>query len=223
MSTADLFIRVVRATPVAREQDHLRILVDNNPKIPDRTEALRSGDTAPAREALCETARNLERAGAELIGIPCNTAHAFLADIRSSVAVPVIDMVDEAASRARERFGERTVVGLLATDGTLAADLYGVALERHGLVAAEPGAEAQAIVMGVIDEVKVRDVSEGCMERLTKVVEDLSERGATCLIAGCTEISLVLSHHAPGLPWLDPLQALADALVTEATGRSPYG
>ncbi len=221
MSTADLFVKVVRATPVTREQDHLHILVDNNPKIPDRTEALRSGDTAPTRDALCETARNLERAGAELIGIPCNTAHAFLADIRASVTVPVTDMVDEAATRARARFGERAAVGLLATDGTLAAGLYRDALERHGLIAAEPGSDAQAIVMGVIDEVKIRHVSGGCAEKLEKAVEDLSGRGATCLIAGCTEISLVLSHHAPALPWLDPLQALADALVTEATGRPP--
>lgn len=221
MSTADLFVRVVRATPVTREQDHLRILVDNNPKIPDRTEALRSGDTALVRAALCETARNLEQAGAELIGIPCNTAHAFLADIRTSVTVPVIDMVDEAAKQARERFGERSAVGLLATDGTLTAGLYRDALERHGLISAEPGADAQAIVMDVIDKVKVRHVSEGSRERIERVVEDLSGQGATCLIAGCTEISLVLAQGAPGLPWLDPLHALAEALVTEATGEPP--
>lgn len=220
MSTVDLFARVVRATPVETEEDHLRILIDNNPKIPNRTRALLSGDTAPARDALCETARNLERAGAELIGIPCNTAHAFLSDIRASVAVPVLDMVDEAARGAREQFGERAMVGLLATDGTLGARLYADALERHGLVAAEPDPEGQATVMDVIDEVKVRDVSEGCAERLEPVIETLSEQGAAGLIAGCTEISLVLARHSPRLPWLDPLQALAEALVSGALAGS---
>lgn len=221
MSTADLFVRVVRATPVAREQDHLRIVVDSNPKIPDRTEALRSGDTAPAVEALRETARNLERAGAELIGIPCNTAHAFLSEIRASVTVPVLDMVDEAARRARDLFGERTVVGLLATDGTLETGLYHDALDRRGLEAVAPRPETQANVMSVIHELKLRDVSPDCMETLEEAIEDLSEQGATALVPGCTEISLVLSRYAPELPWLDPLQALAEALVREATGRPP--
>ena len=221
MSTAELFVRVVRATPVAREQDHLHILVDNNPKIPDRTEALRSGDTAPAVEALRETARNLERSGAELIGIPCNTAHVFLSEIRASVTVPVLDMVDEAARRARELFGERTVVGLLATDGTLETGLYHDALDRRGLVAVAPRPGTQANVMSVIHDVKLRDTLPDCMERLEEAIEDLSEQGATALIPACTEISLVLSRHAPELPWLDPLQVLAEALVREATGRPP--
>jgi aspartate racemase len=204
MSTADLFVRIVRATPVAREQDHLRMLVDNNPKIPDRTEALRCGDTAPAVEALRETARDLERSGAELIGIPCNTAHAFLSEIRASVTVPVLDMVE-----------------LLATDGTLETGLYHDALDRRGLVAVAPRPETQANVMSVIYEMKLRDVSPDCMERLEGPIEDLSGQGATALIPGCTEIALVLSRLAPELPWLDPLQALAEALVREATGRPP--
>lgn len=221
MSTADLFVRVVRGTPVATEQDHLRILIDNNPKIPDRTESLRSGDTAPVREALCDTARNLERAGAELIGIPCNTAHAFLEAIRSSVTVPVLDMVDEAAKGARARFGEGAVIGVLATDGTLATRLYADALERRALAWAEPGPEGQAVVMDVIHAVKVREVSAGCAERLEPVIDELSDRGAAALIAGCTEISLVLARHPPRLAWLDPIQALAAAIVIEATGRPP--
>jgi aspartate racemase len=221
MSTIDLFVRIVRATPVAREQDHLRILIDNNPKVPNRTEALRSGDTTPVRDALCETARNLERAGAELIGMPCNTAHAFLDEIRASVAIPVLDMVDEAAREARELFGERASIGVLATDGTLSTRLYSEALERHGLTAVEPGPEAQRVVMSVIGEVKIGDVSEACAERLAPAVEDLSARGASALIAGCTEISLVLARHLPRLRWLDPLQTLALALVTEATGQPP--
>jgi aspartate racemase len=221
MSTVDLFARIVRATPVGREDDHLRILIDNNPKIPNRTDALLSGEIEPVVEGLCETARNLERAGADVIGIPCNTAHAFLPQIRSSVAVPVLDMVDEAAQEARRLFGERTMVGLLATEGTLSTGLYREALDRYGLVEAAPAPEAQAAVGGVIHEIKRRGVSPGCMEKLTEPIADLTEQGASGLIPGCTEISLVFSSHSPELPWLDPLQTLAEALVTAATNQPP--
>ena len=217
-STAELFLGIVRATPITREQDHLRIIVDNNPKVPDRTEVLESGDTGPAIRELRDTARNLERAGAEVIGIPCNTAHAFLGEIRQSVAVPVLDMIDEAARRARELAGDGAVAGLLATDGTLRTRLYHDALARHRLEAGEPEPASQAAVMAVVYEIKRGELSARSAERLAPAIEDLSKRGASLLLAACTEISLVFTRHPPGLPWLDPLEALARALVREALG-----
>jgi len=222
-STADLFHRIIHSTPVEREQDHLRIIIDNNPKVPNRTEALESGDTASAIAILNETARNLERAGAELIGIPCNTAHAFLTEIRASIRVPVLDMIDETARRARRELGEDTVIGLLATDGSLRTRLHHDALSRHGLSVVTPHGEAQPVVMEVIGTVKIHGVPNNGLEELAPAIDDVAHQGATALIAGCTEISLVLAAHPPELPWLDPLQILAERLVEEATGklRSP--
>ncbi|MFV2072149.1 MAG: aspartate/glutamate racemase family protein [Thermoanaerobaculales bacterium] len=219
-STAELLARIVRGTPVATEQDHLRVIVDSNPKIPDRTLALLSGDTAPVIRALTETARNLERAGAELIGVPCNTAHAFLAEIRAGVGIPVLDMISETADRARQVFGDASVVGLLATDGTHHAGIYRHALVRHGLVPVAPTTQSvQRAVMAALGEVKLRGVSARSDRAMSVAIEDLTNQGATALIAGCTEVSLVLARHPPALPWLDPLQVLADALVREAGGR----
>lgn len=215
-STAALYLKIIRLTPIVREQDHLRIIIDSNPKIPDRTEAIRTGSTGDAISALTETARNLERAGAELIGIPCNTAHAFLTEIRASVDVPVIDMVDEAARRARDVFGEGAAVGLLSTDGVHLSRLYHDALARSGLTAVAPGSEGQAAVMQIIGEVKRTGVSERHGVGLASAIGDLCRLGATGLIAGCTEISLVLSSHPPDLRWLDPLDVLAEALIREA-------
>ena len=187
-STAELLVQITRCTPAVTEQDHLRVIIDSNPKIPNRTDALLSGETGPVIEALAQTALNLERAGAEIIGIPCNTAHAFLADVRAAVSVPVIDMIGETALRAVEIFGEKVTVGLLATDGTLRTRLYHEALEE-------------------------------AYSALAVAVRNLASDGATALIAGCTEVSLVLRRHPPDLPWLDPLQILAEALVREAMGE----
>jgi len=216
-STADLFLKIIRSTPIAREDDHLRVIVDNNPKIPNRTDAILSGDTEPAIAGLCETARNLEGAGAELIGIPCNTAHAFLTEVRDSVSVPVLDMIDETAQHAKEALGPGNSFGILATDGTLRTRLYHDALDRHGLSAAVPGADAQNALMQTIGEVKLAGVCGSSVRLVALAIDDLTRQGVRALIAGCTEVSLVLDEHTPDLTWLDPLQVLAEALVREAT------
>lgn len=218
-STAELLVWITRCTPAATEQDHLRVIIDSNPKIPNRTEALLSGDLRPVIDALAETARDLEGAGAEIIGIPCNTAHAFLTDVRKAVGVPVVDMVEETALRASELFDPNSAVGLLATDGTLRSRLYHEALERHGLNGIGPPTPGvQNAVMDALDTVKLHGVSEDAYLALAIGVRDLVGQGVTALIAGCTEVSLVLSRHQPELPWLDPLQILAEALVREAMG-----
>jgi len=220
-STAELLVRITRCTPAAVEQDHLRVICDSNPKIPNRTDSLLSGETGPIIEALAQTALNLEQAGAGIIGIPCNTAHAFLADVRAAVSVPVLDMIGEAATRALAIYGEGTVVGLVATDGTLRTRLYHDALEGVGLVAMSPSASGiQFAVMDALDSVKLHGPTEDAYGALGAAVRDLTSNGATAVIAACTEVSLVFERHPPDLPWLDPLQVLAEALVREAIGPS---
>ena len=218
-STAELLVRITRCTPAAVEQDHLRVICDSNPKIPNRTDSLLSGETGPIIEALAQTALNLEQAGAGIIGIPCNTAHAFLADVRAAVSVPVLDMIGEAATRALEIYAEGTVVGLVATDGTLRTRLYHDALEGVGLVAMSPSASGiQFAVMDALESVKLHGPTEDAYGALGAAVHNLASEGASAIIAACTEVSLVFERHPPDLPWLDPLQVLAEALVREAIG-----
>jgi aspartate racemase len=218
-STAELLVRITRCTPAAVEQDYLRVICDSNPKIPNRTDSLLSGETGPIIEALAQTALNLEQAGAGVIGIPCNTAHAFLADVRAAVSVPVLDMIGEAATRALAIYGEGTVVGLVATDGTLRTRLYHDALEGVGLVAMSPSATGiQYAVMDALESVKLHGPTEDAYGALGAAVRNLGSEGASAIIAACTEVSLVFERHPPDLPWLDPLQVLAEALVREAIG-----
>jgi aspartate racemase len=216
-STAELLVWITRCTPAAREQDHLRVIIDSNPKIPNRTDALLSGNLDPVIRAMVETAVALERAGAEVIGIPCNTAHAFLSDLRRETKVPIVDMVEETACRARQLFEGDASIGLLATDGTLRSRLYHEALERHGLAGIGPPTPGvQNAIMDALDAVKLHGVSEDAYLALAIGVRELVGQGVTALIAGCTEVSLVFRRHQPQLPWLDPLQILAEALVREA-------
>ncbi|HET6780529.1 MAG TPA: amino acid racemase, partial [bacterium] len=98
-ATLDLFEKILTLTPAAKDQDHLRLIIDNNPKIPDRSPAILGTGEDPT-PALVETARNLERAGADFIVIPCNTAHFFYDAVRRAVSIPVLHIMDEVAASA---------------------------------------------------------------------------------------------------------------------------
>jgi len=218
-STDELLLRITHATPIHVEQEHLRVLIDSNPQIPNRTEALLSGETGPVIKALSETARNLQRSGAEVLGIPCNTAHAFLADAVRAVDVPVVDMIGETAGAARDRFGVGSTVGLLATDGTIRTKLHYDALAGVGVgCQPPPSPDIQRRLMQALDDVKRRGVSADAARSLTAALGDILASGRVAgVISGCTEVSLVLERYPPELPWIDPLQVLAEALVREAT------
>lgn len=121
-ATVDLFKKILRNTSAKTDQEHLRIIIDCNPKIPDRTRAILGGGESPG-EALKETAKNLERAGAGLIIIPCNTAHYWIEDVRKTVKIKVIDMLDETAQEIASKYPRIKRVGLLASKGTVGAGL----------------------------------------------------------------------------------------------------
>ena len=65
-ATLDLYRHIINLTPAVRDQDHIRVLIFSNPKIPDRTEAITAGGTSPVSD-LIESAKLLERSGAGII------------------------------------------------------------------------------------------------------------------------------------------------------------
>ena len=92
-STAELIRRVFLLTKTNVEQDHIHIIADSNPKIPDRTAYLLGKGPSPV-PALQETVKRLTQAGADLLAIPCNTAHIFYDDMQSATSVPILNMIE---------------------------------------------------------------------------------------------------------------------------------
>lgn len=224
-ATADMFIKIIRATPAATDQEHVRVIIDSNADIPDRTAFIegRGGNPIPL---LVETAQNLVRAGAELIVIPCNTAHFFHEQVQEAVAVPVLHMMKEAARAARglvggvRSDGSRSVkVGILATSGTIKTGLYHRALESEGLEAIIPDSEEQRLIMAAIyvDGLKAQK-HDRPRQILTQAAEGLIARGADLIITGCTEFPLVLKPGMVSRPIIDPTQTVAEAAVRMALG-----
>ncbi len=213
-STVRLFERIVDKTPAEREQDHLRILIDNRPQIPDRTAFILGEGPSPI-PMLQESAQLLERWGAELIAIPCNTAHFFWEHIQAVVQIPVLNMIELVAKTVSEVAGGRVL--LLATTGTVRSGLYQRYLPADQLIL--PDEEIQQSVMNIIygpEGVKQRGPLPMHEAQLEMIIQKFNSEQPAAVIAGCTEIELALGETASGLPVIKPLEVLAKEVVSRA-------
>jgi len=219
-ATLDFFEKVLRATPVRRDQEHLRLIIDNNPKIPDRGPAI-LGDGEDPTPALVATARNVEAAGADLIVIPCNTAHYFFQAIQAAVRVPVVHIMQEVAGAASRRFPRIGRVGLLATRATVATGLYQDAFRPLGAAVVVPDQHGQEVIDRLIYAIKAQGVDDALRSAGVAVGRGLNRAGAEAMILGCTELPLVLGEDTLGLPILDSNLILAEVAVRLATSAEP--
>lgn len=214
-ATCDLMEKIVRATDAPDDQHHIRLYVDVNTGIPDRTDALEGRGPSPV-PAIEESMRKLASIGAELLAMPCNTAHCFLNRIALPQGVPFVHMPNETArALAAEHVG---CAAVLATDGTLESGLYTRALEDASVRPLYPTPDQQRLVMSVIyDYVKkgARTAGELPGTDVTQLVADLAARGAERIVLACTELPLAFS--ALGIEGcLDASDVLARAIVRAA-------
>lgn len=216
-ATIDLFYKIVKSTTAEKDQEHLRIIIDNNPKIPDRTAAI-LGDGEEALSALQETASNLEKAGADFIVIPCNTAHYFIPFIKKSVRIPILNMMIETASEIRQRFPQIRKVGLIASLGTYQTEIYDKYFTKYNIEIITPDDKGKSEIMKVIYAVKAGNLSSKIKDKILKIVRQLIAKKAEAVIAGCTEIPLILKEGDTSVPLIDPTQILAKAAVKKARG-----
>ncbi len=217
-ATIDLFTKIVRSTPASRDQDHLRIIIDNNPLIPDRQDAILEGGPSPG-PLLTETARNLEAAGADFIVIPCNTAHYWIGEIRSAVKIPVVDMIEETAGYVARSYPSLRTIGILAATGTVKSGLYQQRLLQVGVRTVSPSDTDQDALMRAIYAVKAGDISKSSAVAI-QIGENLVAAGVEAIIAGCTEIPLIIRAGSLSIPIIDATEVLAKRAVEIARESS---
>lgn len=210
-ATADFMSRVIRATPAQKDQDHLRMLVDNNPHVPNRQEALLRGGEDPG-PTLAAMARGLEAAGADFLVMPCNTAHAFVHAITEAVDIPLVSIIDATVDAC----GDAGMIGVLATDGCIASGVFQEALADSGRVAVLPDDVEMDALMSLIRRIKAGDTDPDVVAGMRAIAEALAVRGAEVIVAGCTEIPLVLDQGMLDVPLVSSTDALARATVAFA-------
>ncbi|HJP73269.1 MAG TPA: amino acid racemase [Pseudonocardiaceae bacterium] len=213
-ATADFMAKLVARTPVSSESDHLPVALWSNPEIPDRTRALIGRGPSPV-PAMADGVRRLLDLGATTIAIPCNTAHAFIDDLRARTHAHFLNMIEAAVAAARSEHPDMRAVGILSTAGTRRTGLYTAACRRAGLIPIElPEIDQARLVNPSISEVKTGADRRAALARIHDATAVLAQLGASAVIAGCTEIPLITGKAAEVLPIVDATDCLARAVIT---------
>ncbi len=217
LATADLFEKIVGHTKAACDQEHLHVVIDSNTNIPDRTAALLHGGADPLPE-LVKSAGRLEKMGADVLIMPCNTAHNYYDGIAAAVSVPVLHMVRLTAQALVERGVKKA--GLLATDGTVRTGIYQKSFAGSGVELLTPDEAGQRAVMEMIYQgVKAGDMAFDA-QPARQAMERLLAAGAEVLILGCTELPLAVKLYGIALPAVDPTLELALEAIRFAGGET---
>ncbi|AJK86371.1 MULTISPECIES: aspartate/glutamate racemase family protein [Lysinibacillus] len=209
---ATMFIgeMIVRRTKAQKDQEHLHTIIDNDTNIPDRTAFILDNTKENPVPVIIEDAKKLASVGADMIAIPCNTAHTFYDEIQEGSPIPVLHMIRETAKRASELGAER--VGILATIGTLTSHMYQDALEEYGITPVVPDNEMRAHVMSIIyDYVKAgKNVTQDDWQPIEDAMLALN---CDRLVLGCTELSIVNRDLKLSNIYIDSLIVLAERAI----------
>jgi len=211
-ATLDFLKNLQAFTPAKGDSDHIRVLADINPKVPDRNTM-----GAAAGMTLAEMAGALAGAGAQVLAMPCNTAHAHADLIQRASGLPLIDLIAEGAKAAKLSGARR--VGVLGTRGALRLYREYLAAQALGMVSLEP--ERQEAFMATIYRIKAGDLSPAVRAEMVGYAHDLVAGGAEAIVAGCTEAPLVMGPGDVKVEFVDPGELLARRCVAVCLGYEP--
>lgn len=209
LATAYFMKITVDMTKADTDQQHIPMIVFNHTTIPDRTEYILDNSKANPVPILQADAKKLQNAGADIIAMPCNTAHNFFEQIQQSVDIPVLHIVKETVEFIAKRDDKCKKIGILATKGTLKSGVYQDFCNQFGLTAVLPNKAVSNMLMDIIyNKIKTgKKVSTG---EFLSIIDDMRESGCDAVILGCTELSVVKSDlNLKRYDIIDSLEVLA--------------
>lgn len=218
-ATADFMNRIIKITPAVDDQDHIRMIVDNHPQIPSRIKALLDGTGEDPTNCLVQIARNLENWGANLIAVPCNTAHYYYEAIQNGVGIPVFNMLALVADLIKENHPHLKKVGFLGSTVVIKTGLYEKQMGQHAISMVYPESVQQDQVMATIRKIKTGQYSDAELQPIAAAATELIQSGAETLIIGCTELSATCHILPRAIRYYDASQVLAEAVVKEIKGN----
>lgn len=212
LATVDFLQKLIEETPARRDQEHVPVIAYSVPQMPERPPAITGSSASPLPQML-DGIHTLKRAGATTIAIACNTAHYWYEALAAQGGLPILHIADAACAALGEPAPQR--VGLIATDGTIAAGFYQSRLRARGIECLLCDERDQrTLVLPAIEHVKRNQLGEA-HELAARAAQHLLERGAQSIIMGCTEIPLAIEFASCPVTarCVDATRALAQACV----------
>lgn len=219
-ATVDFMAKVVALTDSGRDQDHVHMIVDQDPTIPNRQAAIDGGidDVTPRLAAM---ASRLENAGADFLVMVCNTAHVFLDGVRAETSIPFISIIEETIAEVDRVRPNAQAVGIMATNSCIDTGIYQDEVIRSGREAIVPAKAGRTELMRLINAIKAGDKSAGVAAGMEAIAQALVDDGAEVIVAGCTEIPIVFDGTDFAVPVIASTYVLANRTLVLARGIEP--
>jgi len=217
-ATCYFYKLIISRTKAEKDQDHIPTIIYSNPRIPPRTEAILKKGPSPA-PLLKEGLKRLFKAGADFIVIPCITAHYFLPEITSKQKFPLLSLLEESLTWTKDNLPQIKKAGLISSSGTLESKLFHEAFRKGAIEVIEPTHNEQQLVMEAIfgkKGIKAGFTAGKPRRIIIDICQKLIERGAEAIIAGCTEVPLVLKKKSISVPLIEPMRIAAEASIIKA-------
>ncbi|WP_223425386.1 cysteate racemase [Tateyamaria pelophila] len=216
-ATIELMKRVHAATDAEGDQDHVPMFVDMNPQVPSRIRHVIEKDGPDPGPVLAEMAARLEQAGADVLAMPCNTAHLYAPQIEKNVGIALLNMPKLACEQAAQGMKQGAVVGILASPATNSTGLFKDFLSAGGVRSIYP--ENETKILAAIQSIKKSGPRQTDIDCLNSEAAALVQRGAERVIIGCSEFSLVSTEIEAPVPILDTLDVLVSSIVEYSGAR----
>ena len=218
LASANFMRQLVENTKAATDQDHLRVYLDSNAKIPARPAAILEGGADPV-PLMRESIGKLESVGAEVIVMPCITAHAFYDKIVGSASVPFLYMPTVVVKVCEDKFIDKTA-GILSTEATARLGVLTAPMDKLGLPYITPTQGEQDELTRLIKEVKANGDMTEIVKDFSKLLDAMSARGSDYFVLGCTELPVIANYCTVGkYSFVDTTLELARAAILECGGE----
>jgi aspartate racemase len=214
-ATVDFMAKILAATEANCDQDHIRMLVDHNPGVPNRHKAI-AGLTPSVGPQLAAMAKGLEDAGSDFLVMVCNTAHAYSEDILAAVGIPFVSIIDVTIEALAGR--GVTQVGVMAAEGCIRAELYQGALTASGYEPVLWSDSQLEEFMVLVYRIKAGERDDDIGAGISRLANSLVFDGAEVLISGCTEIPLFMNAEQAPAPLLSSTDLLVQRTIEIAKG-----
>jgi aspartate racemase len=211
-ASAEFITRLIKQTPASCDQEHIPFVLWNEPRTPDRSTSMKSGNDDPL-PWLIEAVFGLKSAGCNFIVIPCNSAHYWYDDL-NKLNIPIIHIVDSVIDELKSLDIINQTIGVIGTQGTIEYGIYQQRLEHQGWNCITPDSvEMDYFVQPAIDFIKASKITEA-QHLLIKVIDSLINRGASAVVLGCTELPLAVREtEQKGIPLVNSIDSLVKKAI----------
>lgn len=206
MATAYFLQLVTQMSDAQTDQEHIEIVLHSKPQLPDRTQYILGQSTQNPIPQMIKIGKELAAQGAELIAIPCITAHYFQRQLSEGISIPIINAIEEACL-CLENAGI-SKVGIMATDGTIESKLFQKYFDAKNIQFIFPDNKKQRQVMHIIYE-NIKAGKPVDISLFHNIAMQLFDSGAQVVLLACTELSLIKRDYALGKNFLDVMETLA--------------